>query len=322
MDTSKYGKIDGLDKKVSRLLYGTANPPMLAGEDVDEVLDAALECGIQTFDTARGYGKAENVLGRWMKKRGCRDDVVVLSKCGDVKNGVVKVDREVIRSEMAQSLEALQTDYIDIFLLHRDDPEVPVSEVIDTLNEAKREGKIRIFGVSNWTHQRIAEANNYAMENGLYGFSVSSPHFGLAEQICDLWGGGCVTITGDGNEEAREWYRKNQMPVLAYSGLARGFMSGKVKSTDENSEALKSLLDPFAIKGYVSHRNFLRLARCEELAKKKNCTVAQIAMGWMYTQGLNLYTAAATTKPERLQENLRALYIDFSQEDINYLSEV
>ena len=322
MYSSKYGIIAGLDKKVSRLLYGTANPPMLAGEDMDEVLDAAMECGIQTFDTARGYGMAENVLGRWMKKRGCRDEVVVLSKCGDVKNGVVKVDREVIRHEMAQSLEALQTDYIDIFLLHRDDPSTPVSEVIDTLNEAKKEGKITIFGVSNWTHQRITEANDYAKAKGLAGFSISSPHFGLAEQVCDLWGGGCVTITGDDNKEAREWYQKTQMPVLAYSGLARGLMSGKVKSTDENSDTLKDLLDPFAIKGYVSHRNFLRLARCEELAEKKDCTVAQIAMGWMYTQGLNLYTAAATTKPERILSNLKALYIDFTQEEIDYLSEV
>ncbi len=319
---SKYGKIDGLNKKVSRLLYGTANTPMLAGEDIDEVLDAAVACGVQTFDTARGYGKAENVLGRWMKKRGCRDDVVVLSKCGDVKNGIVKVNREVIRTEMAQSLEALQTDYIDIFLLHRDDPCTPVSEVIDTLNEAKKEGKITIFGVSNWTHQRIIEANRYAEETGLCGFSVSSPHFGLAEQICDMWGGGCVTITGDDNEDAREWYRENQMPVLAYSGLARGFMAGKVKSTDEDSENLKNLLDPFAIKGYVSHKNFLRLARCEELAQRKGCSVAQIALGWMFTQGLNLYTAAATTKPERILSNLKALEIDFTQEEIAYLSEV
>ena len=73
---------------------------------------------------------------------------------------------------------------------------------------------------------------------------------------------------------------------------------------------------------HTSHKNFLRLARCEELAQRKGCSVAQIALGWMFTQGLNLYTAAATTKPERILSNLKALEIDFTQEEIAYLSEV
>ena len=177
---------------------------MLMGKDVNYLLDAALSYGLNSFDCARGYGAAENSLGNWMKERNNRDRVVVLSKCGNVdQEGNVLVNRAVIEKELAESLAALQTDYIDIYLLHRDDPKTPVSEFIDTLNDAQRAGKIRVFGVSNWTDTRIREANDYAAAHGLNGFSVSSPNFGLAEQVQDPWGGDCVTLTGPDNEEAR-----------------------------------------------------------------------------------------------------------------------
>ena len=211
----RYGKIQGLEKPVSRMIFGTAIGPMIEGKSADELLDAALVKGINTFDTARGYGRAEESLGGWMKRRDNREQVVVIER------------------ELAESLQALQTNYIDIYLLHRDDPKTPVSEMIDTLNKLQKEGKIKIFGVSNWTHERIEEANRYAKEHQLQGFSVSSPHFGLAEQVADPWGGDCVTITGKQNEAARNWYRDNQMPIIAYSSLARGLMAGKIKSSQE-----------------------------------------------------------------------------------------
>ena len=316
---SKYGTIGGLDKPVSRLFFGTASMPMLKGEDVSYLLDAVLSAGSNSFDCARGYGGAENSLGKWMGDRNNRDRVVVLTKCGNVDmQGNVSVNRAVIEKELGESLTALQTDYIDIYLLHRDDPKTPVSEIIDTLNEAKRAGKIRVFGVSNWTDERIREANEYAERTGQDGFAISSPNFSLAEQVTDPWGGDCVTLTGPSAEKARQWYRDTQMPVLAYSSLARGMLSGKIRSTDEERAA--QLLDPFAVKGYVSHENFIRLARCEELAAKKGYTVSQIAIAWIFAQGLNLYAAAATTKLSRIRDNLRSLYVELTPEEIKWLN--
>lgn len=269
----RYGKIAGLEKPVSRMIFGTAIGPMMEGENADEILDAAFARGINTFDTARGYGWAEESLGNWMKRRGNREQVVVISKCGNCdSDGSMCVNRKVIETELAESLQALQTDYIDIYLLHRDDPKTPVSEMINTLNELQKAGKIKVFGVSNWTHERIEEANSYAKEHHLQEFSVSSPHFGLAEQVADPWGGDCVTITGKQNEAARNWYRDNQMPIIAYSSLARGLMAGRIKSSQEAQAA--EIQDPFCVKGYVCHDNFKRLARCEELAEKKECTVS------------------------------------------------
>lgn len=197
-------------------------------------------------------------------------------------------------------------------------PKTPVSEMIDTLNELQKAGKIKVFGVSNWTHERIEEANRYAKEHQLQGFSVSSPHFGLAEQVADPWGGNCVTITGKQNEVARNWYQENQMPIIAYSSLARGLMAGRIKSSQE-AQAVE-ILDPFCVKGYVCHDNFKRLVRCEELAEKKGCTVSQIALAWMFQQGLNIYVLVSTTKTFRLEENLRAFTVELSEDEIRYLN--
>lgn len=118
----RYGKIPGLKKIVSRMIFGTAIGPMIEGKNTDELLDAALAKGINTFDTARGYGRAEESLGGWMKRRDNREQVVVISKCGNCdSDGSVCVNRKVIETELVESLQALQTDYIDIYLLHRDD---------------------------------------------------------------------------------------------------------------------------------------------------------------------------------------------------------
>lgn len=315
----RYGKIAGLEKPVSRMIFGTAIGPMIEGKNTDELLDAALAKGINTFDTARGYGRAEESLGGWMKRRDNREQVVVISKCGNCdSDGSVCVNRKVIETELVESLQALQTDYIDIYLLHRDDPKTPVSEMIDALNELQKEGKIKVFGVSNWAHERIEEANRYAKEHQLQGVSVSSPHFGLAEQIADPWGGNCVTITGKQNKAARNWYQENQMPIIAYSSLARGLMAGRIKSSQEVQAA--EILDSFCVKGYVCHDNFERLARCEELAEKKGCTVSQIALAWMFRQDLNIYVLVSTTRAFRLEENLRAFTVNLSEEENRYLN--
>ena len=210
--------IPSLMKTASRIFFGTANPPVSTHDKTAYgLLDTVLESGINAFDCARSYGKAEEVLGKWIETRKCRDNVIILTKCGDVKAGRVLVNHRVIMEQLNQSLEALRVDSIDIYLLHRDDPNTPVEEFIDTLNEAKEAGKIKIFGVSNWTHRRIETANLYAKSKYMAGFQVSIPNYGLALQFQDLWGGGCISISGD--KAVCSWYAKNQMPVIAYFSL-------------------------------------------------------------------------------------------------------
>lgn len=313
-----YEKIEGIDIPVSRIFFGTAFMPMLMGKEVNALLDGVFSMGVNAFDTARGYGMAEKSLGNWIKERNNRGKVVILSKCGNVgMNGKVCVNRKVIEKELEKSLKTLQTDYIDIFLLHRDDPNTPVGEMIDTLNEAKNQGKIRIFGVSNWTHERIKEANEYAKEHGLEGFSVSSPNFGLAEQVDDPWGGECITISGPENVEAREWYARNQMPVIAYSSLGRGFFSGRFTSGDY--EGAKKVMDGNAQKGYLCESNMKRLAVAEEMAKRDGCSVPQVAMRYIFSTPMNVFAVVSSQSVGRMRENVEAANMPLGTEDVKKL---
>lgn len=310
--------IPGLSMQLSPIFFGTAMDPVnQGGAGAPALLDSVLEAGVNAFDCARSYGLAEETLGRWILERGVRDQVVILSKCGDIRQGKVMVNRSVIREQLAKSLDALRVNCIDIYLLHRDDPNTPVEEFVETLNEARREGMIRLFGVSNWTHRRIEEANRYAAEKGLAGFAVSSPNFGLACQLRDLWGGGCVTLSGPENREARAWYTRNGMPVIAYSSLGRGFFSGRFRSGDW--EGARAVLDAYAQLGYLYPENMDRLARAEKLAERDGCSVPEIAMRYVFGSDMNVFAVVSTSSPERLQMNLRAAANPLSAGDVAYL---
>ena len=210
----EYTTFKGIDKKVSKFFMGTF---LMFLEDKDKhfaTLDAAYDLGITAFDTARAYD-SEPTVGEWMRTRGNRENIVLLSKGCHPDNGVERVTPEAIDEDMKLSLEALGTDYLDIYLLHRDDTRLPVGPIVEKLNEHQAAGRIKIFGGSNWTHTRLEEANEYAYAHNLNPMSVSSPNFSLAEQVKNPFAPGSVTIAGNKNAEAQEWYTKNQMPVLA-----------------------------------------------------------------------------------------------------------
>ncbi len=317
--TVDYISIPYVNRPVSRILFGAAGPSFLRGEENNALLDAALAAGITTFDTARNYALSEQTIGIWLRERGCRDRVVILSKCAHPDDGGRKrVSEAAIRADFARSAELLGTDYIDIYLLHRDDPEVDVAVPIETLNALHAEGRIGAFGGSNWTVSRIRQANEYALRRGLIPFSVSSPHFSLARQQQDPWGGGCVSITGAENEADRAWYRETQMPVVAYSSLGRGLFSGRFRSA-ERAHA-ERFLDAVAMRGYGCTDNYERVARCEELANKKGCKVSQIAMAWLLCQGLNVLPVCAMSSPARIAENVAGLSVTLTPEESRYLN--
>ena len=314
----KYANINGIELPVSRIIYGTASAKFLAGEDCNEMLDTVSELGVTTIDTARVYGEAEKSIGNWLRARNNRKDVVILSKGGHPsEDGTRRISEKEIRYDLELSLEKLGTDFIDIYLLHRDDEDIPVGEIVEWLNALHKEGKIGEFGGSNWTHERIAEANEYAEVHGLKPFTISSPNYGIAEQVRDPWGGGCVTVSGKSNP-AREWYEQTQMPLIAYSALAHGLFSGRVKSADAARAA--EVLDEAAIRGYGCEENFERLRRCEEMAKEKGVTVAQIAMAYIFGSSMNCFAVVSASTRERMENNIEALETELTQEECKYLN--
>lgn len=305
--------IKGVDKPAHRMFFGTAIAPMLGGGDANDLLSTAVDAGFNAIDTARGYGKAEESIARWLKAApGNRDRIVLLTKCcdmfGDRTQKVVTPER--IRREMDESLQALGTDHVDVFLLHRDDDTHPVAEYIETLETLRKEGKCLAYGGSNWRHERLAAANAYAAEHGYPGMTLSSPHYGLAEQVRDPWGGDCVTVTGSGMADARAWYRETQMPLLAYSSLGRGFFSGAFKASD--LDGAKKTMDEFAQKGYLCETNLKRLARAEEIAAAHGVPVATVAMAYLLTDPMNTLAVVGMSRPERIQANLKVFDFEFA----------
>ncbi len=328
----EYVTICGLHKKASKMVFGTATPLLFAAvapgatsEDKEKafaLLDQVFAAGINTFDCAAHYG--EQIMGEWMAARGNREECIIITKGAHPNAWRNRVTDYDILSDIHDSLVKLQTNYIDVYMLHRDNSKVGVESIVAVLNSLKQEGKIKVYGGSNWKHTRIAEANDYAKDKGLSPFSVSSPNFGLAEQVADPWvcdarfGDGCITISGPENKAARAFYAKTEIPVFAYSSLARGFFSGAFLS--QEPEKAKEILDMPGYTGYFCENNLERLHRCEQLAKEKDVTVAQIAMAWIYNQPFTVLAISSPVTQKQLQENVEAISIKLSAAELKWLN--
>lgn len=314
-----YKHMEGIELPVSRIVFGTANPPMIAGEDATELLDSVFEGGVNCFDTARRYGMAERSLGDWIAKRGNRDKIVIVDKGAHPlpDSTVPRVTPAAIEADIARSLDLLQTNHVDVYMLHRDDTTQPVGPIMEVLNELRERGKIRLLGVSNWTTRRIEAANEYAYEHDLEPFTVSSPNYGLAEQVLDPWGGGCVSISGPDEAGTRRWYQDSGMELFAYATLAHGLFSGKIRSDQLSHVA--DYLDEFAIRGYCCRNNYERLRRTEQIAEKHHCTVAQAALAWVLAQPLQVFAEVSASTPQRFASNLKALELQLNETELRYM---
>ena len=276
----EYGNVPGIEKKISRLVQGCIMLNRNKKEEGFALLDAAFAAGITAYDSAHGYGGGEvdRMLGLWMEARGNRDAVVIIGKGAHLNQDRNRVTPYDIASDMADSLVRLRSDHIDLYLLHRDDPAVPVGPIVEALNEHRAAGRIHAFGGSNWTPERIEEANEYADQHNLVPFAVSSPNFSLAEQFEEPWTD-CLSISGPTQEAARQWYADQNMPLFTWSSVARGFFSGKI--TRLNAEEVRDQFDGTMPKSYYYEDNFNRLDRTWALAEEKGLSVPQIALSYV-----------------------------------------
>jgi aryl-alcohol dehydrogenase-like predicted oxidoreductase len=312
----EYASIPGTGKPASRIVLGTMIVSAREQERSDALLDAAYESGITTLDTAWVYGggESERGIGAWLRKRGLRDKVVLISKGCHHNADRKRVTPFDLTADLHDSLARLGTDSIDIYMLHRDDPSAPVGPIVETLNAHLHAGRIRAFGGSNWTHARLREANAYAERHGLVPFTVSSPNFGLAEQVEDPWGPGCVSLGGPRNAEAREWYASTGTAIFAYSSLGRGLFSGRI--TREN---YKETADGACARAYCHEVNFRRLDRVRELAERKGVSTAQVALAWVLSQPLNTFALVGAASAEECQANNAALDIKLTPAECAWL---
>jgi len=317
----EYRKINYLEKPISRIVLGCDTIHFKGGENLDDFLDGIYSLGINVFDTAHKYGLSEVSIGNWLSRRNFRDKVVIISKgCHPLEDKKSRLNVAVLREELEESFKRLRTDYIDIYFLHRDDRNADLKGLLSVLDEYKRKGKIGIYGGSNWSYMRIKEVNRIAQENGYSPFLASSPNYSLAEWENDPWGGGegCVSLNAKGDRKEFEFYKDTKFPAFTYSSLARGFLTGRIKTSSLNED--KKYLDLSSVISYWSKDNIVRLKRAEELADKKKCLVSQIALAYVLNQPINAFPIIGTTSVERMKSNIVALDIRLSDEEIDYLS--
>jgi predicted dehydrogenase/aryl-alcohol dehydrogenase-like predicted oxidoreductase len=274
-----------LGRQLSRLVLGTD-----AARDPESVLvlwDHYLSIGGNTFDSAWIYnqGTAESRLGWWIDKQGVRKDVILLDKGAHTPieswplTLYTECTPDALSRQHFQSLERLRTDYIDIYMLHRDNQEVPVGEFIDVLNQHKEMGTIRSFGASNWSRARLEEANAYAANHGLQGFCAVSNQLSLAGMVREVYAG----AISFGDPDSRAWLAQHKMGLFPWSSQARGFFLEEKDSGYQPKDFADRRAGDIE-RHWSSPANLARKQRARELGKKLGSSAMGVALAWVLHQ--------------------------------------
>lgn len=300
-----YGTVHGVRKPVARVVHGTTMLSAAALPEGMDLLDGVFAAGGTAFDAAHVYGdgECERVLGEWMERRGNRERVVVITKgChpNPDRNRMTPYD---LTADLMDSLARLRTDYVDLYLLHRDDPALPVDGIVAAMAEHRAAGRIHAYGGSNWSAPRIEEANAYAARHGLPAFAASSPNYSLAVQVQAPWAG-CRSIGGPAAAIDRDWYRRTRLPVFAWSSLAGGFFSGRFARGAPRPHADR---DALADATYRSDANFSRLEAAQAIGREHGVSAARVALAYVMQTGLDVYPIAAAATPAEFADNAAAL---------------
>jgi aryl-alcohol dehydrogenase-like predicted oxidoreductase len=285
-------------------------PPLIFGGNVfgwtaDEamsfgLLDALLDAGLTAIDTADVYsrwvpghtgGESETVLGTWMKSRGVRDRIVVATKVGmDMGDGKSGLSKKWIERAVEDSLRRLQTDYIDLYQAHRDDPQTPLDESLGVFAELIAAGKVRAIGASNYTAPRLREALDTSARLGLPRYETLQPHYNLIERA-------------DFEDALEPLCLQENVGVISYFSLASGFLTGKYRSHEDLS---KSTRGDGAAK-YLDARGHRILAALDAAAHAHDATPAQIALAWLIARPSVTAPIASATNLGQLGDLIAAV---------------
>lgn len=301
------------ETEVSRLVIGSAvRMGALSREELFGLYDIYRDAGGNCIDTARAYGngKAEELVGAYLKERGCRNGLVLSTKCCHPgEDGRSRLTRQDMQKDLDDSLKALGTDYVDIYWIHKDDEDYPVEAVIDDINALAKAGKIGAVGCSNWHVDRIEKANAYAQKSGQMGFSFSQIQWSLASTKEEYFRQFTTVVMDDASYR---WYYDRQMPVFAFSPQAQGFFS---KAAEGGIESLNAML----YKCYVGPENLKRLERVKQIAKEKNVPVSVPVLAYLINNKLPCVPVFGATSKEMLYETLQAADFEMTGQEADAL---
>ena len=298
-------RIDGLDRPVSRLIMGCDNKNTIADGAI--VWDAWMEAGGNAFDTGfiYGNGRHERVLGQWIRNRGVADETVVVVKGAHPPYCFP----QVVSAQLDMSLDRLGLERAPIYILHRDNPDVPVGEFVDALNRLHRAGRIGLFGGSNWSIERFREANAYAAANGLQPLRILNNNLALAVMERPVWPG-CVTSN---TPPTLDFLHKEGVVHLSWSSQARGYFL---------EEGLRNRLPPATAPEtcFSSDANAERRRRAETLAAERGVSAHNVAMAWVLAQPFPSFALVGPRSAGELVSTLPALGIALDANDVAWLN--
>jgi aryl-alcohol dehydrogenase-like predicted oxidoreductase len=289
------------------------------GWTVDEasaftLLDKFTEAGFNLIDTADVYsrwvpghagGESEVIIGRWLKHIGKRDAAVIATKVGmEMAPDKKGLSKPYIRHAVEDSLQRLQTDYIDVYQSHADDPDTPQEETLDAYAQLIKEGKIRAIGASNFSAERLLQALEISRKSGYPRYDSLQPLYNLYDRA-------------EYERTLEPICREHEVGVICYYGLASGFLTGKYRSEKDLARSVRGQ----GVKKYMNERGFRILAALDEVARRCQATPARVALAWLISRPTVTAPIASATSLTQLDELMGAVDLELDPEALALLDQ-
>jgi aryl-alcohol dehydrogenase-like predicted oxidoreductase len=279
-----------------------------------KILDAFINAGFNLIDTADVYsrwipghqgGESETIIGNWMKQRGNRKKVLIATKVSSEMGPNMKgLSKPYILQAVEASLKRLQTDYIDLYQSHRDDPDTPIEETLEAYSVLIKQGKIRAIGASNFSAERLAQSIDTSKQNKYPQYQSLQPQYNLYDRA-------------DFETNLEPLCQKDGLGVICYFSLARGFLSGKYRSETDLSKSPRGQ----GIKQYLNDRGFLILKALDAVAKQYQSTPASVALAWLISRPSITAPISSATSIEQLNDLIGATKLELDQVAIEQLNQ-
>ncbi|MDB5152202.1 MAG: aldo/keto reductase [Mucilaginibacter sp.] len=278
-----------------------------------DLLDAFVDSDFDFVDTADVYsawspgnkgGESETMIGKWFKRSGKRDKIIIATKVGKPMGPDKKgLSKAYITRAVEDSLKRLQTDYIDLYQSHEDDKNTPLIETMETFTDLIRQGKVRTIGASNFDAARFKESLEVSKKNGFTTYQTLQPEYNLYDRA-------------GYEKELEPVCLENNIGVITYYALASGFLTGKYRSENDLSKSKRGS----GIKGYLNERGFKILDALDRIAKEYNTTPASVAIAWIIARPGITAPIASATSVKQLHETTKALDLNLNKDAIDLLT--
>ena len=278
-----------------------------------KILDAFVAAGFNLIDTADVYakwvpgnkgGESETIIGNWLKKSGKRSKVIVATKVGmEMAPDKKGLSAAYIFRAVEDSLKRLQTDHIDLYQAHKDDPDTPLEETLRAFAKLIKDGKVRAIGASNYSGPRLSQALEVSKKHGLPAFQTLQPDYNLYDRA-------------DYENNLEPICLANGLGVISYFSLASGFLTGKYRSEADLSKSQRG----GRVKKYLNERGFRILKALDEVAVQYNSTPARVALAWLMARPSITAPIASATSLEQLKDLIEATKLQLDKSSIEALN--